>query len=170
MAKKKKIDDTLPHVVIYTDGSYLASKDAGGCCAFVKFQDKNITVVYGESKTTNNRMELLAIIIGLNILIQKCKVDIYSDSQYAINPFKDGYIHNWKRNGWKTSTKTPVKNQDLWNILVELVARHDITFHWVKGHSSDEYNIYVDHVACEISNNLKKYGFDQSDKIARKNK
>ncbi len=100
----------------------------------------------GESLTTNNRMELMAAIQALDALNQRCQVDLHTDSQYVRQGIT-GWIHNWKRNGWKTANKKPVKNADLWQALDEAIAHHDVQWHWVKGHSGNPGNERADALA-----------------------
>ncbi len=100
----------------------------------------------GEASTTNNRMELTAVIRALNALTRSCDVDLYTDSQYVKNGVET-WIHGWKRNGWITSAKKPVKNAELWRELDEAAARHRIRWHWVRGHSNDPFNDRADALA-----------------------
>jgi ribonuclease HI len=100
----------------------------------------------GEKNTTNNRMELMAVIRGLEALKRSCAVDVTTDSQYVKNGITQ-WIHNWKRNGWRTAARKPVKNDDLWRRLDEAVARHDVGWHWVKGHSGHPENERADALA-----------------------
>ena len=100
----------------------------------------------GEALTTNNRMELMAVIKGLQALKRPCHVDVTTDSQYVKNGITQ-WIHNWKRNGWRTAARKPVKNDDLWRLLDEVVARHAVSWHWVKGHSGHPENERADALA-----------------------
>lgn len=143
-----------PHVVIYTDGSCNPSTGQGGCCAYVEWNKTYIVNYTGEYNTTNNRMELLAAILGLQSLIVPCKVDIYADSQYVINGFEKRWVQGWMRNNWKNGKGENVKNRDLWERLYELVNKHSVKFYWVKGHRDDPYNNFVDAVAGHASHNL----------------
>jgi ribonuclease HI len=156
---KQKIMDELPELEIYTDGSYFQSTNIGGCCAYLRYKKEEITLVYGEKNTTNNRMELMAAIVGLQVLVKPCNITLYSDSQYLISAFNNKWIRNWKSNGWKTKSKEDVKNKDLWIILDTLVSRHNVMFVWVKGHSDNVHNNYCDLVAKDISMNFKRYKF-----------
>ena len=121
-------------VSMFTDGSCLGNPGPGGWGTILRFGEAEKEISGGEENTTNNRMELLAVIRGLESLKRPVTVDVYTDSTYV----RDGitkWIHNWKRNGWKTSAKKPVKNDDLWKLLDEQMKRHDVTLHWVKGHA-----------------------------------
>jgi ribonuclease HI len=100
----------------------------------------------GEAQTTNNRMELTAVISGLQVLKRRCTVDVTTDSQYVKNGITQ-WISNWKRNGWRTAARKPVKNDDLWRLLDEVVSRHDVSWHWVKGHSGHPENERADALA-----------------------
>ena len=101
----------------------------------------------GYKETTNNRMELLAVIVGLGALTRPCPVDIWTDSKYVQQAITKGWLKNWVRNGWKTAAKKPVKNQDLWRQLIPLLEEHDVSFHWVKGHSGHMLNERCDVLA-----------------------
>lgn len=135
-------------VTIHTDGACSGNPGPGGWGAVLQYNGHAKDLCGGEAETTNNRMELTAAIQALNSLKRACQIDMYTDSKYV----KDGlttWIHNWKRNGWKTAAKKPVKNADLWKDLDEAVQRHDIKWHWVKGHAGDEWNERADDLANE---------------------
>ncbi|MBT7506071.1 MAG: ribonuclease HI, partial [Rhodospirillales bacterium] len=121
-------------VEMFTDGSCLGNPGPGGWGAILRFGGTEKELSGGEPITTNNRMELLATIEGLGALSRPMSVDIYTDSTYV----RDGitkWIHNWKRNGWKTAARKPVKNDDLWRLLDAAMGKHDVRLHWVKGHA-----------------------------------
>ena len=122
----------MKRVSIFTDGACSGNPGPGGWGALIRYGDHVKELQGGEFETTNNRMELMAAIEALNALKQACAVDLYTDSQY-VKGGMTGWIHGWKKNGWKTSAKKPVKNSDLWIALDEAVARHKIEWHWVKG-------------------------------------
>ncbi|MEL6257740.1 MAG: ribonuclease HI [Pseudomonadota bacterium] len=134
------------HVDIWTDGACSGNPGPGGWGALLKSNDAEKEIYGGEPDTTNNRMELMAAIEALNSLKGACSVVLHTDSQYV----KDGltkWMAGWKRNGWKTAAKKPVKNQDLWMALDDACSRHDIEWRWVKGHAGDEGNERADALA-----------------------
>jgi len=133
-------------VTIYTDGACSGNPGPGGWGAILIYGDNRKELFGGAGETTNNRMELLAAIEGLAALKRKCAVDLFTDSVYV----RDGitkWLHNWKRNGWRTSQKKPVKNAELWQALDEAAQRHDVRWHWVKGHAGHPENERADELA-----------------------
>ena len=153
---------TKARVTIYTDGAARGNPDGpGGYGTILQFTDSAGVLherEYSEGfpKTSNNRMELLAAIVGLEALNRPCGVDLYSDSQYLINASEKGWLSNWKRNGWRTAGKEPVKNRDLWERLEAAAAPHNITWHWVKGHNGHPENERCDALATSAADRLKK--------------
>jgi ribonuclease HI len=141
---KQKSD--LPHVIVHTDGACSGNPGPGGWGAVLKFGDIEKELKGGEPNTTNNRMELLAAISALEAMKRPVTVDIYTDSQYVRGGIT-GWIHNWKRNGWRTADKKPVKNMDLWQRLDAALKTHDIRWHWIKGHAGHAENERADHLA-----------------------
>lgn len=138
--------DTLPMVDIYTDGACSGNPGPGGWGAVVEYQGLQSELSAGEAQTTNNRMEMSAALFALKALPVRCKVNLYTDSMYL----KDGitqWMIGWKKNGWMTASKKPVKNQDLWLALDEILSHHDITWHWVKGHAGHPQNELADALA-----------------------
>ena len=136
----------MKHVELYTDGACKGNPGIGGWGAFLSIDEHVRELSGGELQTTNNRMELRATIEALTALKYPCSVDLYTDSVYV----RDGvtkWLDNWKRNGWRTAGKQPVKNQDLWEQLDRVMAQHTITWHWVKGHSGDPGNERADALA-----------------------
>ncbi|GGY04177.1 ribonuclease HI [Paludibacterium paludis] len=133
-------------VEIYSDGACKGNPGPGGWGALLRFRGKEKTLFGGERDTTNNRMELMAAIEGLNALNRPCRVVLYTDSQYVMNGIRE-WIHNWKKRGWKTAAKEPVKNVDLWQRLDEARSRHDVEWVWVKGHAGHEFNERADALA-----------------------
>ena len=133
-------------VELFTDGACRGNPGPGGWGSVLRFSGREKELFGGEASTTNNRMELMAVIQGLQALKRSCVVDVTTDSQYVKNGITQ-WIHNWKRNGWRTAAKKPVKNDDLWRMLDEAVARHDVSWHWVKGHSGHPENERADALA-----------------------
>ena len=138
----------MTSVVIYTDGACKGNPGPGGWGALLLYGDRERELFGGESHTTNNRMELTAVIRALESLTRDCAVEIHTDSQYVKNGIET-WIHGWKRNGWKTSDKKPVKNAELWQRLDAAAKRHTISWHWVKGHAGHEHNERADVLARE---------------------
>ena len=136
----------MTHVEIYTDGACRGNPGPGGWAALL-ISGKNRREVSGaETATTNNRMELMAVIGGLNALKRRCAVKLYTDSKYVLQGITQ-WLPQWKARGWRTAAREPVKNQDLWERLDAAAAAQDIEWHWVKGHSGHEGNEYVDRLA-----------------------
>lgn len=133
-------------VVIYTDGACKGNPGPGGWGALLTSGTHRKELCGGEPVTTNNRMELMAAIKGLQALKHPCVVDIYTDSQYVRKGITE-WIHGWKKNNWKTAAKKPVKNDDLWKLLDQETTRHKLTWHWVKGHSGHPGNEIADALA-----------------------
>lgn len=148
-------------IEIFTDGSCLGNPGAGGIGILLRYQQHEKTISKGYFKTTNNRMELRAVIEALNALKESCDVTIYSDSQYVKNGITQ-WILNWKKNNWKSSQGKPVKNQDLWQLLDSAVQRHQIHWEWVKGHAGHRENEICDKLAKSGSENptLEDVGYD----------
>jgi ribonuclease HI len=133
-------------IEIYTDGACKGNPGPGGWGVLLRYNGQEKTMHGGESHTTNNRMELMAAIKGLESLTRPCEVNLYTDSQYLRQGMMD-WLKSWKKNGWRNSKKEPVKNSDLWKILDDLASGHKITWHWVKGHSGHIENDRVDALA-----------------------
>ncbi|MBM5572035.1 MULTISPECIES: ribonuclease HI [Deefgea] len=133
-------------VEIYTDGACKGNPGPGGWGAYLKYGEHERELFGGEAHTTNNRMELLGVISALAALTRSCEVTIHTDSQYVKNGIET-WIHGWKKNGWKTAAKQPVKNEDLWKMLDEQVARHTVQWRWVKGHAGNPGNERADQLA-----------------------
>jgi ribonuclease HI len=135
-------------VTIHTDGACSGNPGPGGWGAVLKYNGHVKELKGGAEQTTNNRMELTAAIESLNSLKRPCTVEMYTDSKYVKDGLT-GWIHGWKKNGWKTAAKKPVKNAELWQALDEAVQRHTMHWHWVKGHAGDEWNERADQLANE---------------------
>ena len=137
----------MKEVTIYTDGACSGNPGVGGYCAILMCDGVEKVVSGAEKETTNNRMELFAVIKGLSALKFKCSVKVYSDSAYVVNAFQNGWLKDWIKNGWKTADKKPVKNTDLWQQLVSLLEEHLVEFVKVKGHADNPYNNRCDKIA-----------------------
>lgn len=135
-------------VVIHTDGACSGNPGPGGWGAVLEYNGTVKELKGGMAQTTNNQMELTAAIEALNALKRPCAVEIHTDSQYVKNGIQ-GWLHGWKRNGWKTAAKKPVKNVELWQALDAATKRHTITWHWVKGHAGHDLNERADRLANE---------------------
>ena len=133
-------------VALYTDGACSGNPGPGGWGVVMLWGDHRKTLCGGEADTTNNRMELMAAIQGLEGLSRGCAVDLHTDSQYLRNGILS-WIHGWKRNGWRTADKKPVKNEDLWRRLDAALERHEVEWHWVKGHAGHALNEEADLLA-----------------------
>jgi ribonuclease HI len=140
------VQNASHQVVIYADGACKGNPGVGGWGALLRFGATEKEIFGGEPVTTNNRMELRGVIEALRLLTRECEVVVYTDSSYVQKGISD-WIHGWKRNGWRTADKKPVKNDDLWRQLDELVAKHQIEFRWVKGHAGNEGNERADVLA-----------------------
>jgi ribonuclease HI len=135
-----------PQVVIHTDGACSGNPGPGGWGAVLHFKDQEKELWGGELQTTNNRMELMAAIQALEALKKPCKVELHTDSQYVQKGIHE-WIHGWKRRGWLTADKKPVKNDDLWKRLDQARLRHEVDWRWVKGHAGHEFNERADVLA-----------------------
>ena len=133
-------------VEIYTDGACSGNPGPGGWGAVLRFGSVEKELFGGETETTNNRMELAAAIEALNALKERCRVDLYTDSVYVRDGIS-GWIKGWKKNGWKTAARKPVKNVELWRALDEARARHDVRWHWTKSHAGHPENERADKLA-----------------------
>ena len=140
----------MKSVTLITDGSCLGNPGRGGWAAILRFGGHYKELWGSEQHTTNNRMELMAVIASLDTLKERCQVSVEIDSEYVKNGITN-WIHNWKRRGWITSTKKPVKNVDLWKKLDEAVSRHDMKWKWVKGHAGHADNNRCDELAREAA-------------------
>lgn len=144
-------------VDLFTDGACLGNPGPGGWGALLRFNGTEKELSGGENPTTNNRMEMRAVIEGLNALTKPCRVRVTTDSQYVQKGITE-WINGWKRRGWKTADKKPVKNADLWLALDEARTRHDVSWHWVRGHDGHVENERVDQLARSAAERLKDSG------------
>jgi ribonuclease HI len=154
----------MKKIIMYTDGSCLGNPGPGGYGALIIFGKHQKTISKGFVHTTNNRMELMAPIAGLNALSETCSIDLYTDSQYVKNGINQ-WIKGWKKNNWRTSAKKPVKNVDLWKDLDQACSKHEIKWHWVKAHSGHTENELVDDLAREAATSDAKHddnGFEEA--------
>jgi ribonuclease HI len=133
-------------VVVYTDGACKGNPGPGGWGALLRWNGHEKELFGGERNTTNNRMELTAVIQALSALKSRCRVAVYTDSEYVKNGITT-WIHGWKQRGWRTADKKPVKNMELWQRLETLAAQHDVQWHWVRGHDGDPGNERADELA-----------------------
>ncbi|MBR4291834.1 MAG: ribonuclease HI [Oscillospiraceae bacterium] len=138
-------------VTLYTDGACSGNPGPGGWGAILEFKGTEKELSGGESATTNNRMELTAVIEGLKALKEPCVVELYSDSKYVIDGLQKGWAVSWRKNGWRKADKKPALNPDLWEQLLELTQTHTMRYHWVKGHADNPKNNRCDELAVEQS-------------------
>lgn len=141
----------MKRVTIYTDGACSGNPGPGGWGAILEWNGVEKELSGGENPTTNNRMELLAVISALEKLNQSCIVELYSDSKYVIDSLTKGWLDSWIKNGWRKADKKPVLNVDLWERLLPLLAKHEVHYHWVKGHAENEKNNRCDQMAVAES-------------------
>jgi len=157
----------MTSVKIFSDGAARGNPDGpGGYGAIIQFVDASgrlheKELSEGFPKTSNNRMELLGAIVALEALNRPCSVDLYSDSSYLVNAFEKHWIDNWQKNGWKTSAKEPVKNQDLWERLLRAASPHQVHFHWVKGHNGHPENERCDKLATSAADAISLHHNEQ---------
>ena len=141
-------------VTLYTDGACSGNPGPGGWGAILEFMGHEKELSGGEESTTNNRMELTAVIMGLEALKEPCIVELYSDSKYVIDGLQKGWAEGWRKRGWVKSDKKPALNPDLWGRLLDLTEKHQLRYHWVKGHAENEKNNRCDQMAV---NEWKKF-------------
>lgn len=147
----------MKHVTIYTDGACRGNPGPGGWGALLRYRTREKIISGAETHTTNNRMELMAAISALASLRESCKIELYTDSQYVQKGITE-WFNQWKRRGFKKSNNHPVKNADLWQLLDQEVSRHEIVWHWVRGHSGHIENERVDRIANEAIDELLRNG------------
>lgn len=142
-------------VTIYTDGACSGNPGPGGWGAILRYGAHEREISGGDPMTTNNKMELLGVISALELLKERCQVELYSDSKYVIDGITKGWARGWKARGWKKADKSPAKNPELWDRLLNLLDQHDVSFHWVKGHAENPYNNRCDELAVAEWKKLK---------------
>ena len=141
------METALKKVNIYTDGACSGNPGPGGWGAILRYQGREKELSGGEAMTTNNRMELTAVIRALQALKEPCAVELWSDSKYVIDALDKGWAQGWRKKGWVKSDKKPALNPDLWETLLDLTAQHEMHYHWVKGHAENEFNNRCDAMA-----------------------
>ena len=137
----------MKQIEIYTDGACSGNPGPGGWGAVLRYNGREKEISGGEAQTTNNRMELTAVIAALECLKEPCTVELYSDSKYVIDALSKGWAVSWRKKGWVKSDKKPALNVDLWERLLKLTEAHEMHYHWVKGHADNEYNNRCDALA-----------------------
>jgi ribonuclease HI len=143
--------EKFKHVTIYTDGACLGNPGPGGYGVILLYKDHRKELSGGYRQTTNNRMELIAAIIGLEALKEKCQVTLYSDSEYLVKAMSRGWTQRWRANSWKRNKREKVLNPDLWERLLQLCERHEVQFSWVKGHTGTLENTRCDELAVQAA-------------------
>ena len=144
----------MKKVDLYTDGACSGNPGKGGYGGILIYNGVEKKYSGGEAMTTNNRMELRAVIEGLKLLKEPVELNIYSDSAYVVNAFLENWIENWQLNGWRTASKKPVQNVEIWQELLELLAPHTVTWNKVKGHADNQYNNECDRLAVNAINQI----------------
>ena len=152
----------MKKVTIYTDGACSGNPGPGGWGAILRYGAFEKELSGGEAETTNNRMELLGVITALEALKEPCEVELFSDSKYVIDAITQGWVYGWKRKGWMRSNKEPAKNPDLWERLLGLLKKHEVSFVWVKGHADNEFNNRCDSMAVEESRRFAKHNHGEN--------
>ena len=137
----------MKQISIYTDGACSGNPGPGGWAAILIYRGTEKELSGGEAQTTNNRMEMTAVISALEALKEPCEVDLWSDSRYVIDALEKGWAESWRKKGWKRSNKEPALNPDLWEKLLQLTERHRMSYHWVRGHAENIYNNRCDAMA-----------------------
>ena len=142
----------MKKVDIYSDGACLSNPGAGGYCSILTYNGKEKTISGGDTHTTNNKMELLAVISGIEALTEHCGVTVYTDSKYVVDGIEKGWAKGWQKNNWiKPSDKKPALNAELWERLLNAISNHEVKFVWIKGHNGHEYNERCDLISKKIA-------------------
>ena len=148
----------MKKIEIFTDGACSGNPGPGGYGTILRYNDISKELYGGDPKTTNNRMEMTAVIKGLQALKEPCEITLYSDSQYVINAITKGWAVGWKKRGWVKADKKPALNSDLWEIILKLLEVHKVTFVWVKGHAGHTENERCDELAVKGSQEARTLG------------
>jgi len=143
-------------VQIYTDGACSGNPGPGGWAAILRYRETEKEICGFEEETTNNRMELTAVIEALKCLKEPCAVELWSDSKYVIDGLEKGWAESWKKNNWRKPDRKPALNPDLWDQLLGLISRHEMKYYWIKGHAENEYNNRCDALAVKCYENINK--------------
>ena len=146
----------MKQVTVYTDGACSGNPGPGGWGAILRYQETEKEISGGDPSTTNNRMELTAVIEALRCLREPCEVELYSDSRYVIDALEKRWVYGWKQRGWVKSDRKPALNVDLWETLLPLIARHKVRYHWVKGHAENPKNNRCDELAVAESHKYER--------------
>lgn len=141
----------MKEVNVYTDGACSGNPGPGGFCAILEYHGTEKCLSGGENQTTNNRMELLAVITALEALKENCSVRVVSDSKYVVDAIEKGWLDTWQKNGWKKADRKPVLNVELWQRLLPQLKRHQVVFEWIRGHAGHPYNERCDAIAVQES-------------------
>ncbi len=143
--------ETVKYVTIYTDGACLGNPGPGGYAAILLYQGHRKELLGGYLRTTNNRMEIMAAIVGLEALKKKCEVTLYSDSEYLVKAMSRGWAQRWREKGWRRNKREKALNPDLWERLLQLCEYHEVKFNWVKGHAGTTENTRCDELAIQAA-------------------
>ena len=146
----------MKDVTIYTDGACSGNPGAGGWGTILSYNGREKELSGGEAQTTNNRMELTAVIEGLRALKEPCRVRIVTDSQYVVNGIEKGWAKSWKQNGWRKKDRKPALNPDLWDALLNLLDKHEVRFEWIRGHAGHPQNERCDAMAVAAWTKIKE--------------
>jgi len=146
----------MKEVEIYADGACSGNPGPGGWGAILRYKDTERELSGGERMTTNNRMELTGVITALELLREKCRVEVFSDSRYVVDAMDKGWARGWRARGWKRSNKEPALNPELWERLLALCEKHEVRFHWVRGHADNEKNERCDRLAVQMRDDYAK--------------
>ena len=152
MTTTEILADKPSRVIIHTDGSCLGNPGPGGYGVVLEYEGRELELSGGFRRTTNNRMEILAVIVGLEALNGRCAVTVYSDSRYVVDAVTKGWAVKWRANGWMRNRRERAVNPDLWERLLAALARHDVEFRWVRGHAGNRGNVRADRLAVAAAN------------------